>query len=82
MRELGFIAGLQKGSLEYPPTTQSHDRQAPYNMPVWTSEDTAKLFLLVLFVGTFVVVLKSLYGAERRLNSKEAARAAAAGKDQ
>lgn len=51
-------------------------------MPVWTSEDTAKLFLLVLFVGSFVVVLKSLYSAERRLNSKEAARAAAADKDQ
>ena len=52
-------------------------------MPVWTLEDTFKLFLLVLFVGFFVVALKSLYDAERKLNSKGSAGAAAAeGKDQ
>jgi len=37
-------------------------------MATWTNEDTTKLFLLSLFMITFVVVIKALLNAERKLN--------------
>ena len=36
----------------------------------WNKEDTLKLLGLILFVGSFVIVLQQLLAAEARLNNK------------
>ena len=35
----------------------------------WSTEDTFKLIGLLLFIGSFIIVLRQLYSAEARLNS-------------
>ena len=35
----------------------------------WSTEDTFKLLGLLLFIGSFIIVLQQLLSAEARLNS-------------
>ena len=42
--------------------------QAVINIMYWSTEDTFKLLGLLLFIGSFIIVLQQLLSAEARLN--------------